>query len=43
MSPREEWRATTFRLEGREHLREVKVAGPDLSGYRSLLVGGGIS
>ena len=41
--PREEWRATTFRLEGHEHLRQVRVAGPDLSGYRSLLAEAGAS
>jgi len=41
--PCEEWRATTFRLEGREHLRQVKVAGPNLSAYRSLLVEAGAS
>ena len=35
--PREQWRATTFRLDGREHLRRVKVASPDLGAYRFLL------
>jgi len=41
--PPEPWRATRFRLDGREHLRHVKVASPDVSGYRTLLsgVGGG--
>lgn len=40
--PPEPWRATCFPLEGREHLRHVKVAPPDVSGYRTLLsVGGG--
>jgi transposase len=41
--PPEPWRASSFRLDGREHLRHVKVASPDVSGYRTLLscVGGG--
>ena len=39
--PREEWRARTFRLDGREHLRRVKVAGPDLDAYQALLTAGG--
>lgn len=39
--PREEWRETTFRLDGREHLREVKVAATDVSEYGSLLGAGG--
>jgi len=34
--PREEWRATTFRLDGREHLRQVRVAQSDLQVYNSL-------
>jgi hypothetical protein len=34
--PREEWRATTFRLDGREHLRQVRVAQSDLQAYNSL-------
>jgi transposase len=38
---REEWRAPTFRLEGREHLRLVKVARPDLSAYQHLIGQGG--
>ena len=38
---REPWQATTFRLDGREHLRRVKVAPPDLDAYRSLLAAGG--
>jgi len=42
--PREEWRLTTFRLDGREHLRHVKVATADIGAYRTLLpaAGGGI-
>lgn len=35
--PREEWRETTFRLDGREHLRHVKVSGTDVSAYSGLL------
>ena len=38
--PRESWRATTFRLDDREHLRRVKVAAPDLGAYQELLAGG---
>jgi len=40
--PPEPWRTTCFLLDGREHLRHVKVAPCDVSGYRTLLsVGGG--
>jgi len=40
--PQEDWRQTTFRLEGREYLRQVRVARTDVSQYGSLLaVGGG--
>ena len=35
--PAQPWSATTFRLDGREHLRRVKVGAPDLDAYRSLL------
>jgi len=35
--PRFSWRNTTFLLDGRNHLRLVKAAKPDLSAYRSLL------
>jgi hypothetical protein len=35
------WRHTTFRLDGREHLRWVQVARPDISAYGSLLPEGG--
>lgn len=40
--PPEPWPQTTFRLEGREHLRHVKVAEADIGAYRTLLacVGG---
>ncbi len=40
--PQEEWRQTTFRLDGREHLRQVKVAQTDVAGYSKLLVSGGV-
>ncbi|MHC4854243.1 MAG: IS21 family transposase [Planctomycetota bacterium] len=39
--PQEDWRATSFRLDGREHLRHVRVARTDLSGYDRLLSAGG--
>ena len=39
--PREEWRHTTFRLDGREHLRGVKVAATNVSEYGALLGAGG--
>jgi len=35
--PRMEWRHTRFNLDGRDHLRRVKVAGVDVSGYNRLL------
>src|SRR5205814_10574728 len=41
--PREDWRATTFSLEGRDHLRHVVVAHTDVAAYRSLLAEGGAS
>jgi transposase len=37
--PPEPWRACTFRLDGREHLRHVQVAVPDLGAYKNLLAG----
>jgi transposase len=40
--PRFSWRNTTFLLDGRKHLRLVKVAQPDLSAYRTLLSKGKI-
>ena len=40
--PQEEWRRTTFRLDGRDHLRQVKVKQTDISAYGELLVGGGV-
>jgi transposase len=39
--PRPSWRQTTFLLDGREHLRRVKVAAPQISAYRTLLCDGG--
>ena len=38
--PREEWRETTFRLDGREHLRRVRVATTDVAAYSELLTTG---
>ncbi len=40
--PQEEWRQTTFRLDGREHLRQVKVTQTDVVSYSKLLVAGGV-
>lgn len=39
--PQEEWRQTTFSLDGREHLRQVQVATADVGAYQSLLCAGG--
>jgi transposase len=39
--PREDWRATTFSLDGREHLRRVVVRATEVSAYRDLLPIGG--
>jgi len=39
--PRFSWPNTTFLLDGRKHLRLVKVGKPDLSAYRNLLTQGG--
>lgn len=38
--PRENWRVTTFSLEGHPHLRLVRVAAPDLAPYLALVGGG---
>jgi hypothetical protein len=38
--PREDWRQTTFSLDGREHLRQVKVAQTDVSSYGELTAAG---
>ena len=40
--PQEDWRQTTFRLEGREHLRQVRVARADVAAYKELVRGGGL-
>jgi hypothetical protein len=39
--PRSSWPPSTFLLDGHKHLRWVKVAGPDISAYRTLLSNGG--
>ena len=39
--PQEPWEQTTFRLDGHEHLRGVKVAPCDLRAYAELLTSGG--
>jgi transposase len=39
--PQPPWSHPTFRLDGREHLRLVKVARPDLSAYKDLFSRGG--
>jgi hypothetical protein len=38
----QQWRATTFSLDGREHLRHVRVAQTDVTAYRVLLAAGGV-
>jgi hypothetical protein len=38
--PTEPWEQTTFRLDGREHLRHVQVAANDVRAYQGLLTGG---
>jgi len=40
--PQEDWRLTPFRLEGREHLRQVQVANTDVGAYAELVAGGEI-
>jgi transposase len=37
--PREDWRLSTFCLDGYPHLRQVRVAAPELSQYRELVGG----
>ncbi len=37
LTPRFSWRNTTFLLDGRRHLRLIKVGKPDLSAYGTLL------
>ena len=39
--PQEDWGMTSFRLDGREHLRRVKVEASDIAAYNELLVGAG--
>ncbi len=41
--PQFSWEQTTFMLANRQHLRLVKVAGPDITAYRALLYEGGTS
>jgi hypothetical protein len=41
--PHFSWEQTTFILANRQHLRLVKVAGPDITAYRTLLCEGGAS
>ena len=40
--PRQPWPMTTFRLDGREHLRHVRVDRAELSAYQYLLNKGGV-
>lgn len=40
--PQEDWRQTSFHLDGREHLRHVRVAHTDISSYAALVERGGI-
>jgi hypothetical protein len=42
LTPRFSWRNTIFLLDGRQHLRLVKIAQPDLSVYGTLLSKGGV-
>lgn len=41
--PAEPWQQTTFRLDGREHLRGMKVATGEIAAYRQLLTSGGVA
>ena len=41
LMPQEDWHQTTFHLEGREHLRQVRVATTDVGAYSVLVAGGG--
>lgn len=38
--PAQPWEQTTFRLDGREHLRQVRVAASEVRSYQALLAGG---
>jgi len=39
--PQEDWRQGSFRLDGREHLRQVQVAQTEVAAYAALVGGGG--
>jgi hypothetical protein len=39
--PQEDWGLTSFRLDGREHLRHVKVKVSDIGAYSELLAEAG--
>ena len=39
--PQEDWRHGSFRLDGREHLRQVQVAQTEVAAYAALVGGGG--
>ena len=41
LTPREDWRSTTFQLDGHPHLRHVRVAATDVAQYGLLLGTGG--
>jgi transposase len=41
LMPTESWQQTTFRLDGREHLRRVKIETCDMTAYGELLGSGG--
>jgi hypothetical protein len=41
--PREDWKATTSSLDGRQHLRHGAVASTDLTAYRASLAPGSAS
>ena len=43
LTPRSCWEKTSFLLDGREHLRLVKVPTADLSAYCTLLSAGGVT
>jgi transposase len=43
LTPHLSWEQTTFILANSQHLRLVKVAGPDITAYRTLLSEGGAS
>lgn len=41
--PQEDWSLTSFRLDGHEHLRGVKVEQSNIGAYSELLISGGVS